>query len=44
MDAMKILLNVVEVVVVAYFGFASIYIFIFAFAGLFKAKRRRKYF
>ena len=41
MDAFRILVNVLEIVVVAYFGFASIYVFIFSFAGLFKQARRR---
>lgn len=40
MDALRVLLNVIEVVVVAYFGFASIYVFVFSFAGLFNAKRK----
>ena len=37
MDALRILLNVLEVVVMAYFGFASLYVFVFSLAGIFKA-------
>ncbi|UOY08104.1 glycosyltransferase family 2 protein [Muricauda sp. SCSIO 64092] len=40
MDALQILANVLEIVVLAYFGFASIYVFVFAFAGLFKPRQR----
>ncbi len=40
MDAVKIIINVIELLVVAYFGFASIYIFLFAFAGLFSTNKK----
>ena len=42
MDALKVVVNILEVVVLAYFGFASIYIFIFALASLFRAKKRKR--
>ena len=35
MDALQILVNVLEAVLLAYFGFASIYVFVFALAGHF---------
>ncbi|WP_350291515.1 glycosyltransferase family 2 protein [uncultured Croceitalea sp.] len=41
MDAIKLIFNVVEIVLISYFGFASIYIFLFSFFGLFKAKKRK---
>ncbi|WP_350288938.1 glycosyltransferase family 2 protein [uncultured Croceitalea sp.] len=41
MDAVKFIFNVVEIVLISYFGFASIYIFLFSFFGLFKAKKRK---
>lgn len=41
MDAIKLLVNVIEIVLISYFGFASIYIFLFAFFGLFKAKKKK---
>jgi len=40
MDALKIVLNIVEVIVIGYFGFASIYIFIFSLAGLFRRGKK----
>lgn len=42
MDAIQILVNVLEMVLLAYFGFGSIYIFVFAFAGIFKVGKKRK--
>ena len=41
MDAFRILVNVLEVVLVTYFGFASIYVFVFSLAGLFKKTQRK---
>ncbi len=41
MDAFRILVNTLEIVLVAYFGFASIYIFVFSLAGLFKPSTRK---
>ena len=40
MDAIQITVNVLEIVVLAYFGVASLYVFVFAFAGLFNPKQR----
>lgn len=41
MDAFRILVNSIEIILLAYFGFASIYVFVFSFAGLFKQRQRR---
>ncbi|MDT0539132.1 glycosyltransferase family 2 protein [Croceitalea sp. P059] len=41
MDAFKVIINTIEIVLIGYFGFASIYIFLFAFAGIFKAKKKK---
>lgn len=41
MDALQVIVNVLEIMVLAYFGFASIYVFIFSFAGLFRPKQRK---
>lgn len=41
MDALQILITVIELMLLIYFGFASIYVFVFAVAGLFKAKKRK---
>jgi len=41
MDAIRILVNILEILVLAYFGFASIYVFVFALAGLFKPAQKR---
>ncbi|MEM8508064.1 MAG: glycosyltransferase [Bacteroidota bacterium] len=38
MDAIQIFINILEIVVLAYFGFASFYVFAFAFAGLFSPR------
>ncbi|WP_435624557.1 glycosyltransferase [Flagellimonas sp.] len=40
MEVFKLILNGIEVVLIGYFGFASIYVFVFGFAGLFKAKEK----
>ncbi|MDC6365645.1 MULTISPECIES: glycosyltransferase family 2 protein [Flavobacteriaceae] len=40
METLQILVNVLEAVLVAYFGFAAFYVFIFSLAGLFKAKQK----
>lgn len=42
MDVIKILIHGFEILLIGYFGFASIYVFIFSFAGLFKARRRNE--
>nr|WP_299174894.1 glycosyltransferase [uncultured Allomuricauda sp.] len=42
MDVIKILINSLEILFIGYFGFASIYVFVFSFAGLFSAKKRRE--
>jgi cellulose synthase/poly-beta-1,6-N-acetylglucosamine synthase-like glycosyltransferase len=42
MDALKILLNVFEITLLVYFGFASIYILVFSFFGLFKARNKEE--
>ncbi|MGX1928626.1 glycosyltransferase [Flagellimonas sp. 2504JD4-2] len=42
MDVVKILVNSLEILLIGYFGFASIYVFIFSLAGLFQARKRRE--
>lgn len=42
MDVIKILIHGFEILLIGYFGFASIYVFIFSFAGLFKARKRNE--
>ncbi|PWL39424.1 N-glycosyltransferase [Flagellimonas aquimarina] len=42
MDVIKILIHGLEFLLIGYFGFASIYVFIFSFAGLFKARKRNE--
>ena len=42
MDVIKILVNSLEILFMGYFGFASIYVFVFSFAGLFTAKKRKE--
>nr|WP_299074134.1 glycosyltransferase family 2 protein [uncultured Allomuricauda sp.] len=44
MDTIEHLINVIEFLLIGYFGFASIYVFIFSFAGLFKTKKRSEIF
>lgn len=44
MDVIKILIHGLEFLLIGYFGFASIYVFIFSFAGLFRAKKRNEIF
>jgi cellulose synthase/poly-beta-1,6-N-acetylglucosamine synthase-like glycosyltransferase len=41
MDILKLLINIIEVVFYSYFAFATIYVFIFAFAGLFYKNRKQ---
>jgi len=41
MDAFRILVNFIEIVLVAYFGFASIYVFVFSLAGLMRRSQRK---
>jgi len=40
MQAITIIIQIIEYAFIAYFGFASIYIFVFSFAGLFYKKRK----
>ncbi|SHG69406.1 glycosyltransferase [Flagellimonas flava] len=40
MDVVKVVLNSLEILVLGYFGFASIYVFVFSVAGLFRARQR----
>ncbi|WP_420321461.1 glycosyltransferase [Flagellimonas sp.] len=42
MDVIKILVNSLEILLIGYFGFASIYVFVFSFAGLFPTKIRKE--
>ncbi|MGW9685155.1 glycosyltransferase [Flagellimonas sp. 2504JD1-5] len=42
MEVIKILVNSLEILFIGYFGFASIYVFVFSFAGLFPAKKRKE--
>lgn len=41
MDVIKILIQILEYVLLIYFGFAAFYIFIFSLAGLFKSTKRK---
>jgi cellulose synthase/poly-beta-1,6-N-acetylglucosamine synthase-like glycosyltransferase len=40
MNIIQLIINIIELILIAYFGFAALYIFIFGFAGLFKVKTR----
>ncbi len=40
MELFGTILNTIEILLIGYFGFASIYVFVFAVAGLFKAKEK----
>ncbi|MEO9513140.1 MAG: glycosyltransferase family 2 protein [Flavobacteriaceae bacterium] len=42
MDAITFLIHGLEYLLIGYFGFASIYVFIFSFSGLFTAKKRNE--
>ncbi len=42
MDVIKILVNSLEILLIGYFGFASIYVFFFSFAGLFSARKKQE--
>ena len=44
MEVFKLILNGIEIVLIGYFGFASIYVFVFGLAGLFKAKEKEAIF
>ncbi len=44
MEVLKLILNAIEILLLGYFGFASIYVFVFAFAGLFKAREKKTIF
>ena len=41
MDALQYLVSGIEIIVLTYFGFASIYVFVFSLAGLFKQPQRK---
>jgi len=41
MDAIQMIVNILEILLLTYFGFASIYIFVFGLAGLFSQKQRK---
>lgn len=41
MEFLNVLLNIIEYVLIIYFGFAAFYVLIFAFAGLFKRKKKK---
>jgi len=41
MELLKILINVIEIIFYSYFGLASLYVFIFAIAGLFYRNRKQ---
>ncbi|WP_136467646.1 glycosyltransferase [Flagellimonas onchidii] len=42
MDVIKILVNSLEILLIGYFGFASIYVFFFSFAGLFSVRKKKE--
>ncbi|MET1258061.1 glycosyltransferase family 2 protein [Flagellimonas sp. DF-77] len=42
MDVLQIVLNSFEYIIIGYFGFASIYVFLFSFAGIFKPKKKKE--
>lgn len=42
MDTFNIILQVIEYILILYFGIASIYVFIFSFAGLFKSRTKKE--
>ncbi|PIB38705.1 glycosyltransferase [Maribacter sp. 4G9] len=42
MDVLRIIAYILEVLLIAYFGFAAFYVFIFALAGVFKAPNRAR--
>ena len=44
MEVIKLIVNGIEILLIGYFGFASIYVFVFGFAGLFKAKEKKPLF
>lgn len=39
-DIVKIIINIFEIIFLVYFGFASVYVLIFAFAGIFNRKQK----
>jgi len=41
MDASKVLVNSLEILMLTYFGFAAIYVFTFSFAGLFRPRSKK---
>lgn len=41
MIVLKLVIQIIEYVLLIYFGFAAIYIFIFSFAGIFKKKKQK---
>lgn len=42
METVKIIFQIIEYILIFYFGFASIYVFIFSFAGIFKPKNKKE--
>ncbi|PRX57580.1 glycosyltransferase [Flagellimonas meridianipacifica] len=44
MEVIRLIVNGIEILLIGYFGFASIYVFVFGFAGLFKAKEKEAIF
>ncbi|WP_422858846.1 glycosyltransferase [Flagellimonas sp. S174] len=44
MEVIKLIVNGIEILLIGYFGFASIYVFVFGFAGLFKPKEKETIF
>ena len=42
MDTFNIIFQVIEYILILYFGFASIYVFIFSFSGLFKPRDKKE--
>jgi len=44
MDILNIILNGIEILILGYFGIAALYVFVFALAGLFKAKKKKSLF
>lgn len=44
MEALTLILNGIEILIIGYFGFASIYVFVFGFAGLFETNEKETLF
>ena len=41
MEQLRLIVNIIEIILIAYFGIAAIYVFIFALAGLFPYRQKR---